>query len=167
MKIIKFFPLTMILLLASCGKNEMKISRADKTIVPELIKQSPIYITKDEAGSTSINENNTIGNTDWVFSVESNLPIGEILPDVQRLIAKKYAEGMHSDNKKVYFLYIDTVANKTAYLPIDGLEFITEKPTDSLTLRFDKNISTEKFIQEMVKITTADTLAQKTKVFIY
>lgn len=167
MKIIKFLPLLSILFLVSCNKNEMKISRADKTIVSELIEQSPIYITKNEDGSFEINENNRIGNTDWVFSIESNLPLGDVLPDVQRLIAKKYAEGMHSDNKKVYFIYLDTILNKPAYLPIDGLEFISEKPSDSISLRFDKNISTEHFIQEMVKVTTKDTLAQKTRVFIY
>lgn len=167
MKIIKISPLLTILFLVSCNQNEMKISRTDKTIVSELIEQSPIYITKNKDGTFEVNENNRIGNTDWVFSIESNLPIGDILPDIQRLITKKYAAGMHPDHKKVYFIYLDTISNKPAYLPIDGLEFITEKPTDSLSLSFDKNISTEKFIQKMVKITSADTLAQKTKVFIY
>ena len=67
MKIIKFIPLGIVLFLTSCVKNEMKISRADQTIVSELIEQSPIYITKKDDGSMKVNENNRIGNTDWVL----------------------------------------------------------------------------------------------------
>ena len=157
----------MLLFLASCNNNEMKISRADKTIVSESMDQSPIYITKNSDGTINLNEKNRIGNTDWIFSIESSLPIGAVLPDVQRLITKKYTKGMHPDSKQVYFLYLDTVANQMAYLPINGFEFVTDKPIDSVSIHFEKNISTEKFIQELVKVATADTLAPKIPVYIY
>lgn len=167
MKIINFLALGSLLVLVSCSKNEMKISRADKTIVSESMDQSPIYITKNEDGTINLNEKNRIGNTDWVFSIESSLPIGSVLPDVQRLIIKKYTKGMHPDSKQVYFLYLDTVSNQMAYLPINGFEFFSEKPTQLNELSFDKNISTEKFIQELTKVATADTLAPKIPVYIY
>ena len=167
MKINNLIPILSILFLVSCSKNEMKISRADKTIVSELIEQSPIYITKSENGSSEINENNRIGNTDWVFSVESSLPIASVLPEVQRLKEKKYAEGMHPDSKKIYFIYLDTVSNKPAYLPIDGFDFVMNQTSTESDLKFQKEITVEKFIQEMLKVTTSDTLTQKAKIFVY
>lgn len=167
MKIIKILPILSTLFLASCAKNEMKISRADKSIVTELIEQSPIYITKTNEGNFDINENNRIGNTDWVFSIESSLPISKLVPDVQRLINKKYADGMHPDSKKVYFLYMDSIKNQIAYLPINQLEFLSEKSERQKVLSFDKNITTEKFIQEMVNVTTNDSLQPKIQVYFY
>lgn len=167
MKVNKLIAIVSILFLVSCSKNEMKISRADKTVVAELVEQSPIYITKNDDGSFEVNENNRIGSTDWVFSIESNLPLSSIVPDVQRLKEKKYKDGMHPDSKKMYFIYLDTISKKPAYLPIDGFDFVTtESPNDSV-LKFKKETSVEQFIQEMVKITTNDTVTEAVKIFVY
>jgi len=167
MKINKFLPLIFLFILVSCNKKEMKISRTDKTIVSELMEQSPIYITKAKDGSALLNEKNRIGNTDWVFSISNDLPMESILVDLQRLIVKKYTKGMHPDSKKVYLLYLDTLNKQPAYLPIDHLDFISGKPKTKTDLSFDKSISVEYFIQEMVKKTTKDTVVAKTPIYFY
>lgn len=167
MKIIKIIPLGMILFLTSCVKNEMKISRTDKTIVSELVEQSPIYITKKDDGSMAVNENNRIGNTDWVFSIERDLPLGSILPEVQRLKTKKYKQGMHPDSKKMYFIYLDTILNKPAYLRVDRFDFVTNLPLNDSVIKFKKNLAVEQFIQEMVKITSTDTVTEALKILVY
>lgn len=106
-----------VFFLASCNQKQMKISRAGASIQTEMTDFSPAYIEKTAQGEAKLNDNNLIGNTHWVISAERDLTLEQIAPFLQQLTDKKYSkEGMHPDDKDIYFVYSDTVNKRNAYV---------------------------------------------------
>lgn len=106
-----------VFFLASCNQKQMKISRAGASIQTEMTDFSPAYIEKTAQGEAKLNDNNLIGNTHWVISAERDLTLQQIAPFLQQLTDKKYSkEGMHPDDKDIYFVYSDTVNKQNAYV---------------------------------------------------
>lgn len=161
---IKSLILLLCVIFVSCEKKEMKISKADATIESQVLDQSPIYITKAIDGTVKMNEKNRIGNTNWVFSIENNLKVGDVLPMVQKMIRKKYDSGMHEDSKKVYFLYLDTIAEKMAYLPVHNFEFEFNVKNQSNSFSREENI--EAFVQKMVNEMQVNSQVKENKILI-
>ncbi len=142
-------------LLSGCVQKEMKVARSNERIITELTDQSPIYITneKDEA---RLNENNRIGNTHWVLSVDRSLTLKQILPHLKKIIAKKYAKGdMHEDTKGIYFIYSDTLHKHNAYvkMPFTGIENILHQRPEHSEDMTVINITSETNIKNELKKT--------------
>lgn len=117
MKVFKYIVITSVAFLVGCNQKEMKISRAGVTILSEMTDFSPAYIEKNENGEELLNDNNLIGNTHWVISAERDLKLQQIAPFLQQLTDKKFnKEGMHPDDKNIYFVYSDTVNKRNAYV---------------------------------------------------
>lgn len=117
MKVFKYIAVASVAFLVGCNQKEMKISRAGVTILSEMTDFSPAYIEKNENGEALLNDNNLIGNTHWVISAERDLKLQQIVPFLQQLTNKKFnKEGMHPDDKNIYFVYSDTVNKRNAYV---------------------------------------------------
>lgn len=117
-----------IVLLAGCDKREMKITRASFTVEEGIEDHSPIYFEK-QTDSLHVNEANRIGGTNYVFSIQRDLNIKEVLEEVQRIKSNKYAEDKtHKDEKGVFFSYADTLHKKLAFLPFKEIEYSFERP---------------------------------------
>ena len=117
MKLFKYIAFAFVATLFGCNQKEMKISRAGVTILSEMTDFSPAYIEKNEKGEALLNDNNLIGNTHWVISTERDLKLHQIAPFLQKLTDKKFnKEGMHPDDKNIYFVYSDTVNKQNAYV---------------------------------------------------
>lgn len=141
-----------VFFLASCNQKQMKISRAGASIQTEMTDFSPAYIEKTAQGEAKLNDNNLIGNTHWVISAERDLTLEQIAPFLQQLTDKKYSkEGMHPDDKDIYFVYSDTVNKRNAYvkMPFKSVEidFPSIPPKDKSTVFNIMVVSLPKFIE--------------------
>lgn len=116
------------LLLMSCDKREMKISRAAFTVEEGVDDHSPIYFEEGEDGM-SINDANRIAGTNYIFSVTRDLNAKEVLEKVQQIKSHKYEDGnMHKDEKGVFFSYADTLHKNLAFFPFKSIEYSFERP---------------------------------------
>lgn len=120
--------LSFILLLASCDRKEMKISRSDESIQVEMFEFSPAYIEKNDNGKALLNENNLIGNTHWVLSVDRSLQLGQVTSFLKHLTDKKFnKESVHTDDKDIFFIYSDTLHKQNAYVKMPFKTISLEK----------------------------------------
>lgn len=143
-----------VFFLASCNQKQMKISRAGASIQTEMTDFSPAYIEKTAQGEAKLNDNNLIGNTHWVISAERDLTLEQIAPFLQQLTDKKYSkEGMHPDDKDIYFVYSDTVNKQNAYvkMPFKSVEidFPSIPPKDKSTVFNIMVVSLPNFIESI------------------
>ena len=128
MKVFKYIVIASVAFLVGCNQKEMKISRAGVTIQSEMTDFSPAYIEKNEKGEALLNDNNLIGNTHWVISAERDLKLQQIAPFLQKLTDKKFnKDGMHPDDKDIYFIYSDTVNKQNGYVKMPFKMFRLEE----------------------------------------
>lgn len=120
-----------ILLLASCNKKEMQLSRASFIVEEGIDDHSPIYFeTGEEGKSMTINDANRIAGTNYIISVQRDLNVKEVLQAIKKIKDHKYAEdNMHSDEKGVYLSYADTLHKHLSLFPIKGLDYAFVGPT--------------------------------------
>src|SRR5690554_8099152 len=77
------------------------------------------YIDKDKDGNAVMNKNNLIGNTHWVLSVNRDISLAELSVFLKELTDKKHQkEGMHPDDKDIYFIYSDTLNQQNAFVKL-------------------------------------------------
>src|SRR5690554_1438954 len=141
------------LFLISCNQKEMKISRSDYSVVTELHDISPAYIDKDKDGNAVMNKNNLIGNTHWVLSVNRDISLAELSVFLKELTDKKHQkDGMHPDDKDIYFIYSDTLHQQNAFVKLPFKKILLEKPSDEELIVFDKTMNVEAFINVLIKL---------------
>ncbi|WP_372472805.1 hypothetical protein AB4865_08255 [Capnocytophaga sp. ARDL2] len=120
-----FILLSCITLFVSC-KKEMKISRANETILEEIHDFSPIFIDNIK-GVAKSNRNNIIGNTHWIITADRDLTLGDITEELIYLTNKKYKDdAMHPDDKNILFIYSDTLKKQNAFVPFHFKKITTE-----------------------------------------
>lgn len=133
-KLILFLPLFMLVF--SCGKQEMQLTRSSHTVQLELDDHSPIYIeTADDGVSAKLNESNRVGGTNFIFNVERELNLKQVAEMIQKVKDKKYKEdNLHRDGEGVFYSYADTVKKQLAFFPFKEINFHFAKPatTDNL-----------------------------------
>src|SRR5690606_5675016 len=109
MKNIFFIIVFAVFLCVSCTKKEIKISRANHSVITELTDVSPAYLTRLPDGSLQFNKNNLIGNTHWIITAQRDLLMKDVAPYIKELAVKKLnKEGMHLDTKQLFFVYSNT-----------------------------------------------------------
>jgi len=120
-----------IVLLASCNKKEMQLTRAAFTVEEGIDDHSPIYFETGEDGKAlNINDANRIAGTNYIVSIQRDLNVKEVLQEVKRIKDHKYAEdNMHRDEKGVYFSYADTLSKNLSVYPVKGLDYAFVGPT--------------------------------------
>ena len=120
-----------ILLLASCNKKEMQLSRAAFIVEEGVDDHSPIYFETGEDGKAiNINEANRIAGTNYIVSIQRDLNVKEVLQEIKRIKDHKYAEdNMHRDEKGVYLSYADTLHKHLSLFPIKGFDYGFVGPT--------------------------------------
>lgn len=192
----KCFILALISLLAiSCKKNELKIPQADVSVMTEIIEQSPIYITR-ENGKVNVNKTNVIGNTHWVLSVDRDLKMSELYSVLNELMVKKYTKEIHKDNKDVFAVYYNKTTKQAGFIPMFFKKIVAlqqfdknliekvylydisnseqpkldkEKLTTSskIAIVFDRNITFETFVQQLIPLFSEESIKNKLDKTIY
>ncbi|TDS53319.1 hypothetical protein [Myroides indicus] len=122
------FLVSSVLLLVACSNKQMQITRASFTVEEGVDDHSPIYFEEEE-GKMHLNEANRIAGTNYIFSVQRDLNVKEVLEEVQRIKSHKYTEeNMHNDEKGVFFSYADTLHKSLAFFPFKNIEYSFERP---------------------------------------
>ena len=127
------FVLPFLCLLMSCDKKEMKLARAAYTVEESVEDHSPIYIEYGEDGiHAHLNDNNRIGGTNFIFHIERELNVKEVLEMVAKIKEKKYdPNSMHPDDKDVFYSYADTLNKHLSFFPFKPLAYVFERPSST------------------------------------
>lgn len=135
-KVLLVIPILMMMF--SCNKQQMSLTRSGYTVVEEVIDHSPIYIEKEEnSEKAKLNDTNRVGGTNYIFNVERELNLKEVVEIAQKIKNKKYAEdNMHRDDKEVFFSYADTLHKNLAFFPFQDITYQFEKPTTKENLLY-------------------------------
>jgi len=133
-----------LLLCFSCGnKEDILLSKADKTIVKEVVDLSPIYIffrVKDKDTLTEVNRKNSIITTNWILNIDKRLPLRLVIPEVMKLQQRKREEKDHINlNAENYYSYADSIGKNLAFLPFTKVYYKMENPKSGCEIYFDKN----------------------------
>lgn len=153
------FVLPILCLLMSCDKKEMKLARAAYIVEEGIDDHSPIYIEYEEDGiHPHLNDNNKIGGTNFIFHIERELNVKEVLEMVVQLKNKKYdPNSMHPDEKGVFYSYADTLHKHLSFFPFKRLDYVFERPSSTANLLY-VNASNDVFFEG--KSITRDQVAE-------
>ena len=137
-----------LLLLSSCNKNTMELTRASYTVLENIEDHSPIYfeVNQDYADSVVVNKNNVISGTNFIISVARDLNLETVLKECHKIKEDKYKDKTHPDDKGIFFSYADTLNKKLAFFPIKNLEFGFLRPQNIENLLY-MNASKDLFFE--------------------
>ncbi|SFJ76028.1 hypothetical protein [Myroides guanonis] len=119
-----------LVLLSSCNKNSMELSRASYTVIDNIEDHSPIYfeVNKEHSDSLIVNKNNVVSGTNFILSVSRDLNLETVLKESQKIKEDKYKDKVHPDSKGIFFSYADTLHKNLAFFPIKNIEFAFLRP---------------------------------------
>ncbi|MGG5576899.1 hypothetical protein ACPDHL_06085 [Myroides sp. C15-4] len=142
------FVLPFLFLFLSCEKKEMKLARAAYIVEEGVDDHSPIYIEFAEDGiHPHLNDNNRIGGTNFIFHVERELNLKEVVEMIQGVKDKKYDKNsMHPDEKGVFYSYADTLNKHLSFFPFKTIDYVFERPTSTDNLLY-VNASNDLFFE--------------------
>lgn len=130
------------LLLFSCQKKKVLLPQIPETIVSEIRDHSPIYMFFEVKGKDTlvdVNRKNSISSTNWLFTIDKRLPLKLIIPEIQKLQAKKESSTHKSETAENYFTYMDSEKKALAFAPFTNMVYKLEKPKNGINVFFSKN----------------------------
>ena len=119
------FSLLLISLL-SCGKKEVQLPQLDETVVTDVKDHSPIYMffeANENDTLIDVNRSNSISSTNWLFNIDKRLPLKLVIPEIQKLQAKKEKSSHKKEGSENYFTYMDKEKKTLAFLPFTSVEY--------------------------------------------
>ena len=160
MKKIVFIGICLILI--SCGKKEVLLPQILETVVADVKDHSPIYMFfKIDKKDTlvEVNRKSSIVSTNWLFNIDKRLPLKLVIPEIQKLQAKKENSEHKNAAADNYFTYMDSQKKTLAFLPFTGIVYKMEKPNFEMNfLYFMKNGKVKCNNQELEKSELEDCL---------
>ena len=173
----KVFLVLLLLAVVSCNKKSVELPQIAISGVSKIKNHSQIWIfynqNKDSIW-TEVNMKNKINSTHWILNIDKRLSMGQLLPNLQEIISKRNAEGMHSKKgSKLFLSYSDILDKKIALTPIDSTRYVSKtkkdfmnykKDTGKVFLYFSRNSVYTKgteYTKEQWKTTKLDSLAEK------
>ncbi len=138
-KIVFFFA---FLSLFACQEKAVLLPQIDQTIQATVVDHSPIYMffNKEKSDTlVAVNRKNSISSTNWIFNIDKRLPLRLVVPELQKLLAKKEGSAHKSAASENYFSYSDSIHKQLAFLPITKMRFTLGKPKFGVRVYFDTN----------------------------
>ena len=125
------FLILIALITVSCKQKSVQLPTLDvKGIQDTVYNNSKIWLFYALKGSDTIvtlNKNNSVINTHWIFNIDKRLLLKQVVPMVRQLQEKKEKPSMH-DNGEIshsYYSHVDTISNKLSLILFDSVKFIT------------------------------------------
>jgi hypothetical protein len=125
----------------SCGKKEIQLPQLNESVVAEVKDHSPIYMFfKTEGNDTliDVNRNNSISSTNWLFNIDKRLSLRLVIPQIQKLQAKKNKSSHKNEASENFFTYMNKETKSLAFLPFSDVHYILKKPTLGLNTVYFK-----------------------------
>jgi len=131
----------LLISLFSCGKKEIQLPQLNETVVADVKDHSPIFMFFEINGKDTliyVNRSNSISSTNWLFNIDKRLPLKLVIPEIQKLQAKKEKSSHKKEGSENYFTYMDKKKKTLAFLPLVDVEYVFDKATLGLnTLYFN------------------------------
>lgn len=128
--------------LFSCQEKEVLLPQLDRTITATIEDHSPIYMFfKTEATDTliDVNRKNAISSTNWIFNIDKRLPLRLVVPEIQKLQAKKEGSAHKSAASENYISYSDSIQKQLAFISFTKVIFTLDEPKFGIPIYFAKN----------------------------
>jgi len=133
----------MLLFFASCQKKEVQLPLIDIPGISEIQNHSSIWVfmeTKNGEHLADLNKANKILNTHWIYNIDRNLAMKEIVPILIAMQENKNKDSMHKkEGMKSYFSYADTKSRNISLLLFPQTNFITDTSTTNVMKEFREN----------------------------
>lgn len=173
----KVFLVLLLLAVVSCNKKSVELPQIAISGVSKIKNHSQIWIfynqNKDSIW-TEVNMKNKINSTHWILNIDKRLSMGQLLPDLQKIITRRNAEGMHSKKgSKLFLSYSNILDKKIDLFPIDSIRYVSKtkrdfmnykKDTEEMFLYFSKDemyVKGTKYTREQWESIKLDSLVDK------
>lgn len=120
----------LLISLFSCGKKEIQLPQLNETVVADVKDHSPIFMFFETNGKDTlidVNRSNSISSTNWLFNIDKRLPLRLVIPEIQKLQAKKEKSSHKKEGSENYFTYMDKKKKTLAFLPLVDVVYKLEK----------------------------------------
>jgi len=122
--------IVLISLLAwSCAKEEVKLPINGIAGIQEPIYDNTqiwmFYEMNQDTVALTLNKNNKISSTNWVFNIDRRLPMRLVAPKVQAVVEGRKAVDEKTDKPSVfnYFSYVDTLSQKMSTIKFNRIQY--------------------------------------------
>lgn len=132
----------LLISLFSCGNKEIQLPQSNETVVADVKDHSPIYLFfKIDSKDTliEVNRKNSISSTNWLFNIDKRLPLKLVIPEIQKLQAKKEGSAHKSETAENYFTYMDSSKKSLAFFSFTKVKYKMEEPKFGIIIYFDKH----------------------------
>lgn len=123
------------------NKKEIKLPKANGTLVANVQDHSPIYIffkiSKNDT-LADVNRKNAISSTHWIFNIDKRLPLRLVIPEITKLQVKKEGSMHQNEAAENYFSYSNPLNLSMAFLPFTQVKFRMDNPSKN-AIYFGKN----------------------------
>ncbi|WP_438965804.1 biopolymer transporter ExbD [Flavobacterium sp.] len=97
------------------------------------------FRTKDNDTIIEVNRQNTIGTTNWIYSIDKRLPLKLVVPEIIKLQEKKKNSSHKKEGAIEVFSYADSIGKNLAFVPFTEIDFKTQKPKSGIEIYISKN----------------------------
>jgi hypothetical protein len=128
--------------LFACQEKAVLLPQIDTTIQADVVDHSPIYLffrTEEKDTLVDVNRKNSISSTNWIFNIDKRLPLRLVVPELQKLQAKKEGSSHKSAASENYFSYSDSIQKQLAFISFTKVKFALGEPKFGLQIYFDTN----------------------------
>lgn len=136
MRAIKTFLLLALIAIIGCTKKTIQIPVLNVTGIQDTIyDNSQLWIfleVKDGDTIATLNRKNSIATTSWIYNIDKSLPMGLVVPHLQKLTEKREKPALHQKEEDDfnYFSYVDSGADILSMVEFGVIYFNTENIID-------------------------------------
>jgi len=152
MKIIKHLIIALLTIVSSCDKKSVQVPVLNVSGIQDTIyDNTQIWMfLKIQDGDTivELNRNNSISSTNWIFNIDKELSLHQVVPHLKKLIEKREKPAMHpkDEDDTNYFSYVDSDSKNLSMVQFDVINYITDKTIDKNKLGND-SLNKQLFIE--------------------
>lgn len=131
MKNYTFIFLFLVVFFSGCKDQEVKLPLIGIPGISEIQNHSSIWVFKEIENNTPVarlNKNNKILNTHWIFNIDKDLPMAEVIPVLIKMQENRNKDSMHKKEGMInYFSYADTANKQISLIPFSDKKYILEE----------------------------------------
>ena len=152
MKIVKLLIIALLIIVSSCEKKSVQVPVLSVSGIQDTIyDNTQIWMfLKIQDGDTivELNRNNSISSTNWIFNIDKELSLHQVVPHLKKLIEKREKPAMHpkDEDDTNYFSYVDSDSKNLSMVQFDVINYITDKTIDKNKLGND-SLNKQLFIE--------------------
>jgi len=133
MKILKLLIITLLIIITSCNKKNVKLPVLNVGGIQDTIYDNTkvwmFFKLQNNDTIVELNRNNTVSSTNWIFNIDKRLPLHQVIPHLKKLIEKREKPAMHPKDIEDtnFFSYVDSDSNTLSMVQFDVINYITDK----------------------------------------